>query len=255
MHNSHMKIIQITDSHIKKHADALLYGVNVREQFEKVIKHLSTIKDEFDYFLLTGDIADDGSPEAYEYFAKHLSYFNKKVFYINGNHDDKENMQKTFSKFPNFEYLDTLNFGNFTLVGIDSCLQNKDHGTINEKELLRVKTILTKLSTENKNCVLVLHHHPVIVNTPLIDDCTLVNSEEFLNLINKYSFVKLILSGHVHNDYKIKINDYCWFESAISTFIQFNKGGISETEMNSDIFGYKILSFKENSYSSEIVQI
>ncbi|WP_158998088.1 metallophosphoesterase [Pigmentibacter ruber] len=250
-----MKIIQITDSHIKKHANALLYGVNVREQFEKVIKHLLTSKEEFDYFLLTGDIADDGSPEAYEYIAKHLAYFNKKVFYINGNHDDKETMLKTFSQFPNFEYLNTLDVANFTLVGIDSCLQGKDFGIINENELLRIKTILSKLSTVNRECVLVLHHHPVLVNTPLIDDCTLVNSEEFLNLVNKFSCIKLILSGHVHNDYKIRINTNCWFESSISTFIQFNKGGVYETEMNSDIFGYKIISFMENQYFSKIISL
>ncbi|WGL60782.1 metallophosphoesterase [Pigmentibacter sp. JX0631] len=250
-----MKIIQITDSHIKKHANALLYGVSVREQFEKVIKHLSTLKEDFDYFLLTGDIADDGSVEAYEYIANHLAYFNKKVFYINGNHDDKETMLKTFSQFPNFEYLNTLNVANFTLVGIDSCLKGKDYGFINENELLRIKTILSKLSTENRECILVLHHHPVAVNTPLIDDCPLDNSEEFLYLVNKFSCVKLILSGHVHNDYKIQINENCWFESSISTFIQFNKGGISETEMNSDIFGYKLISFKESNYFIKLITL
>lgn len=250
-----MKILQLTDTHLKKYSDALLYEVDVRKKFDLVINHISSHNFEFDYFLLTGDIADDGSPEAYEYVANSLACFNKKIFYINGNHDNKDNMIKTFSQFPNFEYLNCYSFENYVLVGIDSCVTGKDYGFIAENEMNNIKRILEKLASENKKCILVLHHHPVLVDTPLIDDCPLLNSKEFLELINNYKFVNLVVSGHVHNDYKIQLNENCYFESSISTFIQFNRGGITETDMSSDIFGFKIITLQENNYHSEIITI
>lgn len=250
-----MKILQLTDTHIKKYANTLLYGVDVRNKFERVISHISLHNFQFDCFLLTGDIADDGSSEAYEYVANSLANFNKKVFYINGNHDNKDVMIKSFSQFPNFEYLNCYSFGNYVIVGIDSCVIGKDYGFIAENEMNRIKQILDKLAFENKKCILVLHHHPVLVNTPLIDDCPLQNSKEFLELINNYKFVNLILSGHVHNEYKLQINENCYFESSLSTFIQFNRGGLLETDMNSDIFGFKILTLQENNYHSEVITI
>ncbi len=250
-----MKILQITDSHIRKDPAALVYGINPRDKFQIIVNFISASNLEFDTFLLTGDIADDGSQEAYDFIAKHLTQFNKKVYYINGNHDNKETMINTFSQFSSFEYLSTLSFANYALIGIDSCVPDKDYGFLSDTTLQNIKDNIIRFSLDNKKCVLVLHHHPVLVNTPLIDDCPLINGNKFMQIVNNYKNVLLIISGHVHNDYKIKINENCIFEASLSTFMQFNYGGKTELDMSSKPFGFKLFEFSNNSYNSKTITI
>lgn len=171
------------------------------------MQYISASNLKFDAFLLTGDIADDGSREAYEFVAKYLKQFNKKILFINGKHDNKETMLNTFSQFSNFEFLNTFSFTNYALIGIDSCVVGKDYGFITDSAMQNIKDNLDILSLENKKCILVLHHHPILVNTPLIDDCPLTNGDALIHLFSTYKSVLLLLSGHFHNDYIFHINE------------------------------------------------
>ncbi len=84
-----MKIIQISDLHIKKSPNYFHYGIDPRNGFELTLKSILNSKIDFNSFFLTGDISDDGSIESYEYVLRILEKFNKKIYFINGNHDSK----------------------------------------------------------------------------------------------------------------------------------------------------------------------
>lgn len=74
-------------------------------------------------------------------------------------------MLNTFSQFSSFEFLNTFSFTNYALIGIDSCVVGKDYGFITDSAIQNIKDKLDNLSLENKKCILVLHHHPILLNS------------------------------------------------------------------------------------------
>ncbi len=223
-----MKIIQISDLHIKKTPNTLLYGIDPRNGFELTLKSILNSKIDFDSFFLTGDISDDGSIESYEYVLSFLEKFNKNIYFINGNHDSKKNLISVFSKSKYFAPLNELILENWLFIGLDSCLEAKDSGFLSDTEIQRFEKIINKHKEKNFNIGVVVHHHPILVGTPLIDDCPIVNASKWIDYIKKNYQIKLIITGHVHNHYSIEIGEIAKLETGFSSFSLFKKGGSNE---------------------------
>ena len=243
-----MKIIQISDCHINNN-NSLVYGVNSKKRLYDVVNNILFSKIEFDFILLTGDISDDGSIESYAYVKNILSKLNKKIYYINGNHDLKSNLILTFSDNQMFIHLDEILFKNWVFIGLDSCIEGKDFGNLSDSELKKAEIAIDKAKKLNKNCAIITHHHPLYVGTPLIDDCPIINGYDLVNLIEKNNHIKLLITGHVHNRYSIRIGNNAFLETGFSTFAQFQYGGSNElTDIDKDNYGYTYYDLSENSY-------
>ena len=229
----------------------------IREKdITNVVKHIKINQKEFDFIFLTGDISDDGSIESYQFVADLLPSLSKKIFFINGNHDCKENMLSVFSNYNLFIHLQELQYNNWTFIGVDSSVKGKDYGFISEIELKKLNLSLIKSEKNNNHVAIITHHHPVPVQTPLIDDCLINNGSDFIRAIENYSLVKLIMTGHVHNNYSLNI-EKIRLETGPATCVQFIVGGSNEnTDIDKKNYGYKIYTLNDyGTYSRETVYV
>lgn len=249
-----MKIIQISDCHIRDKSEALVYGTNPRKKLNSIVDRILNKESEFDFIVMTGDISDDGGIDSYKYVANLFKKLNKKIYFINGNHDSKNNLLSEFSKYDLFIQIDEILIGNWLFIGLDSCLEGKDLGLLSENEMQRLNFSVNKAKKFGYNCIIFIHHHPILVESPLIDNCPLINNTEFISIVKKNTHIKLVITGHVHNDYSIKIGNFGMIETGISSFAQFKYGGSNElTDIDIRKYGYKKYELTDNSYVASCV--
>ncbi len=251
-----MKILQISDCHIKNNEEDLVYGTNPRNKLELILNKILDKVSHYDFIIMTGDISDDGSINSYQYVVNLFEKINKKIYFINGNHDLKKNMISAFSSSNSFNYLNELLIDNWLFIGLDSCVESKDHGFLSEHEIQKLEYLIHKAKKNNYNCVVVTHHHPLFVGTPMIDDCPMQNGSHLINIIEKNIHIKLVITGHVHNDYSINIGRQAKLETGPSSFAQFKYGGSNELEdIDISRYGYKTYEFSYDSYKATSIWI
>lgn len=219
------KILQITDMHLFESVEKMMFGVKTNEKFLQTLEFIENNNIEFDYIFLTGDLSQDETIASYKIIAENLSRFKKEIYWISGNHDDPEKMQEVFSQYPLFKHVHHLSFGklNWDFIFVDTVLRGKDCGYLSKQELTQFSKTLN--SIDDSNCVaVVMHHHPIPVNTPLIDTFILENSDVFFETINESKRgIDLIICGHVHGNYDIP-KDKMRLISSPATCLQWKKG-------------------------------
>lgn len=238
-------VFQITDTHLFKNDQHEMFGVNTNKNFYSTLKKIHQSK-EFnpDLFILTGDLSQDESEESYQKISDAMNEFGKKVYWIPGNHDNIATMHKIFDKNPLFAYVNNVSLNDWELVFLNTKIDGHDKGFISETELINLENTLASLK-KNKPIAIIMHHHPIEVNTPLIDQYILMNAHNFWEIIDKNTDVNLIICGHVHGDYSIKRKNV-HIETAPATCLQWVKGTKELRTINS--IGFKIYQFFKNTY-------
>lgn len=213
-----MHILQISDTHLFKDKTEELLGCCTQKSFDQTI---SLIKQEalpFDCILLTGDLSHDGSPESYQYLAERLSEFNVPAYWLPGNHDVLSFMEVTLNKtqvMPQKE----LHFKDWSYILLDSLEEGKVPGFLNQNELTRLEKFLTQC--QSNHILVSLHHHPIPLGCGWLDSVGLRNASEFNRLLKISNKVRLVLFGHVHQEFDQVINNIRFIGSP-STSIQFH---------------------------------
>jgi Icc protein len=240
------KILQLSDTHLFSNSERDIFGVKSNITFNSVIAHATQDIKASDLILLTGDLSQDETAASYEKIADTLSVFNKPIYWIPGNHDSLPTMNAVFKKYSTFYQERKLDIGTWSFIFLNTKLENNDAGYLSDDEIKALEYEISHIPFE-QNIVIVMHHHPVQVNTPLIDKVMLKNHEVFWNIINKQN-VKLIICGHVHGDYKLFEKDI-FIESSPATCFQLEKGA-TELSISKEI-GYKIYDFSKTGYTSQ----
>ena len=243
-----MRVIQITDTHLFSDKSAELQGFNTHDGLSKTIDHL--LKQgvhRSDIVLLTGDISQDESSESYHLALVQLMRIKLPIYWIHGNHDQKTNLTLEFSKSAITHNLYKLSTTYWDFISINTVRYGTDSGHIEEAEILRVLQAIAVSKKDGKNIAMVMHHHPVKVGTPLVDNCMLQENHLLLEILNKNKEIKLVICGHAHGDYQVKHNEYM-IEVCPATCFQWKKGTSSlEKE---DKRGFKIFNMYSSDYSS-----
>lgn len=242
--NQGIKIIQISDTHLFK-KEQLLFGVNTNLALNKVMNYIQNDSRDAYAIFLTGDLSQDETIESYEIIADLLEPLGKPIFWIPGNHDSVTKMHSVFDKKTNFFRQNILLTPFWDFIFLDTQFNGKDSGYLSDKELYLIHSELNKNRT--KPIALIMHHHPIKVKTPLIDNYILENKNIFFQTIYS-SKTNLIICGHVHNDYSLKHNEI-HIETCPATCFQFKKGTI-HLEIEKKI-GYKVYFFSKDNYVAE----
>ncbi len=217
-----IKILQLTDLHLFN-KENLLHGCNTNKSFENIISDIKNdININYDLIFLTGDISQDMTDDSYIFCSNILSQLEHPIFWIPGNHDNYKKTKEIFKKNKLFNHRRYLKTKHWDFIFINSCIEGKDYGYLNENEIKYIDSYIKKCNQEKDICI-VMHHHPIPVDTPLIDEVILKNYFEFLEKIKKYPSVKLIMCGHVHGDYSITYNSIK-IETSHATCFQWLKG-------------------------------
>ena len=179
--------------------DGELRGTVTADSLQQVLDHYNAGDWRADRVLVTGDLIQDDSAEAYERFRQFLLPLNMRVHCIPGNHDIRALMQKT-CRMPPFSYCAYEELGDWLLIGLDSCVKGDAGGRISADELDRFsETIADSAANHVMVC---LHHPPVAMGSAWLDTVGLENGEEFLERLKSAGGVRLAVFGHVHQDFE-----------------------------------------------------
>lgn len=175
-----------------------LRGLATHASLQRVLDHYQASDWLADRVIVTGDLIQDDSAEAYDRFRELLLPLNMRMHCIPGNHDVRELMQRVCCA-PPFSYCAHEEVGNWLLIGLDSCISGDAGGLLTAEELDRLSDTVNGSSA--KHVMVCLHHPPVDMGSAWLDTVGLRNGEEFLQRLQSLGRVRLAVFGHVHQPY------------------------------------------------------
>lgn len=215
MSESPIRIIQITDCHLGEHEGMELLSMNPDESLKDVLSLISDNHDTHDLLIATGDLANDPSANAYERLYQALSKeFSDPFSWLPGNHDSPELMVKHGSGINQKQHI----FGNWLIMLLNSRKQGCIYGYLADEELQFLERCL--MENPNKHVMICLHHQPVPIGSEWMDNYIVRNADDFWRIVEPYPNVKLVLWGHVHQEFVDKHHNISLLATP-STCIQF----------------------------------
>lgn len=151
--------------------------------------------------LITGDLIQDDTAEAYDRFRELMLPLNMRMHCIPGNHDVRALMQKACYA-PPFSYCAYEEIGNWLLIGLDSCVRDDAGGLVSKEEMDRLSDTIEHSAA--KHVMVCLHHPPVAMGSAWLDTVGLTNGDEFLRHLRSLGRVRLAVFGHVHQAYDME---------------------------------------------------
>ena len=148
--------------------------------------------------LVTGDLIQDDTAEAYVRFRELMLPLKLRVHCVPGNHDIRDLMKAVCCR-PPFSYCAYEEIGDWLLVGVDSCVSDDAGGAVGDEELNRLSDIVVR--SPAKHVLVALHHPPVPMGSTWLDSVGLRNGDEFLERLRALNRVRVTIFGHVHQDY------------------------------------------------------
>ncbi len=104
---------------------------------------------------------------------------------------------------------------------------------------------------QNKPVLIALHHPPVKINSEWMDKIILHDPQPLLNIINHYPQIKIVLSGHVHQEFDTEINSVRYLATP-STCVQF-KPENPEPIVDKNSPGLRLLTlYPDGNYTTKI---
>lgn len=210
-----VRFIQVTDTHLFAESGRDLLGVKTLESLESVLNSIACYESGYDFFLLSGDLSQDGSLLSYQYLADTFSIFKRPSFWFCGNHDNQQNMQLAAKE----KQLETvIRSQHWQVVLLNSQVPGQVHGHLADDQLQLLEQALTE--RPDLHTLISFHHHPIDMQCEWIDGIGIKNSDKFHSLIKQHKNVKAVLWGHVHQASDRTINGVRYL-STPSTCIQF----------------------------------
>jgi Icc protein len=214
---STVQLIQITDLHLGSDKSETLGGVTTFDSFQSVLHATEAQGRADDLLLLTGDLAGDCQPEAYQLLNQALVDAKKQAIWLPGNHDDVETMKANLSDYPQRRIFEA---GSWGILMLDSSKPNSPGGHFSDQELAFAEQGLQQLA--GKPVLVAMHHSPLLVNSTWIDKQQIDNHQRLYQILAAHGGVKAVVTGHVHQH-----NDSLWGDipvySTPSSCVQFEK--------------------------------
>ncbi|MDJ0760973.1 MAG: metallophosphoesterase [Woeseiaceae bacterium] len=189
------RLLHLTDLHLFADADGELRGVNSLASLTAVCRAFLDSGYEADAALVTGDLIQDDSREAYVRCREALQALDLPIQLCPGNHDVRDLMRSELG-VPGFEYCATLDAGSWTVVSIDSCVSGRAGGRIGDEEYERLRHLLA--TAANKHVLICLHHPPVELGSRWLDSVGLDDGDRLIDLAAESGNVRGMLFGHAH---------------------------------------------------------
>ncbi len=238
---SPITIAQLTDMHLFASEQQQLLGIPTTDSFHTVIERLKEFREELDLLLLTGDLSGDGTPQSYGNLQNLMSSLFLPSYWLPGNHDDFATMSEVLnlglvSRRKCFER------GGWNFVLLDSSVAGKEHGYLRRETLewldLQLSTIV------DKPTAIAIHHPPFKVNSRWLDKSSLQNSEEFFAILDKYPQVRLVLFGHIHQEFYTQRRGVDYLGTP-STCVQFQPGS-NKFALDQKTPGFRLMKLYPN---------
>jgi Icc protein len=231
-----VSILQITDLHIMSIPGEKFYGVDTEWTFRAVLEQAFDENKTIDLILLTGDLVQQPERSSYQRILKTLKTYQTPCLCLPGNHDDDKLMQQILNT-GDIRCEPQVFLENWQILCLNSRIPGEPGGHLASRELSFLEDCLRK--NHEHPTLIAVHHHCLKIDSNWMDTMIIDNSQDFLSLAAKYSQVKAITFGHIHQAVD------CRFESirilsAPSTCIQFTPAS-REFSIDDTAPGYRLI--------------
>ncbi len=247
-----IRLLQLTDCHIGPRNEEILLGLNTHESLDDVIHHVGNNEDEFDVFLATGDISNNGGVNTYRRFLSIVqsSPIKHKGFaWLPGNHDSPDDMNEALGTS---SLVKEVVAGNWLFILLNTQVPGHTHGNLSESELNVLDEIL--LRNTDKHIMIFMHHQPVPVGCAWVDNQQVRSEYAFFKILDQYENIKAVVWGHVHQEFNQHRNNVDLM-STPSTCIQF-KAKSDEFAVDNLMPGYRTFELKpDGTFFTKVIRI
>ena len=214
-------VAQLTDTHLGREPGSTLLSMDTDRSLQAVVDLVRSRARPVDLVLGTGDLADGGTLNAYQRLHGYFSQLSDNCFCLPGNHDDRQLMVEALGAFPWLAA--EVRIANWQVLLLDSQVPGQVGGTLGAAELERLGHCLDLARTEGLFTLVCLHHHPVPIGSGWLDEQIVTDREQFFSTLDRFSGVRGVLWGHVHQEIDRERNGVRLMASP-STCVQFAPG-------------------------------
>ncbi|MEU4689108.1 metallophosphoesterase [Actinoplanes sp. NPDC023714] len=210
-----MRILRLSDTHLTREPGRDGEGVDTRGSLRRILHDCRELPG-LDALVITGDIADDGSREAYADARAQISAFAAErripALFTTGNHDDRTAFAAVLGSghltadgrdapdsqlhSPDGERAAVTTVAGYRIVTLDSLIPGKGHGRISAAQLTWLRTVLADPAPNGS--VLAFHHPPVTVPGVAVQAALGLHDVPTLAEAIAGTDVRLLLCGHFH---------------------------------------------------------
>jgi Icc protein len=213
-----IRLLQLTDTHLYADPAKRMFGIDTYQTLSDVVD-AALEADPPDLVILSGDVSQDESPRSYERVYEIVRRFRVPIYYIPGNHDLPRVMAQEFTQAtPPFREERSITVGNWLFVLLDSTIEGHVEGALSDAELARLDQTLA--AYPNHFSLVCLHHNPFSIGSGAFNEIGCANGDELFAVIDQYKNVRIVLCGHVHQEFADKRAGVTLLASP-STCIQF----------------------------------
>ena len=228
-----LRIVQITDLHLKVSPGSRLWGADVDAGLNAVLAHIQARDPAPDFILATGDLVGD-EPDAYDRLIAILEPLALPVYCLPGNHDFPAIMSRTL-RGSMVQWLRYFVAGHWQFVLLDSSFPGTPDGHLASAELALLDTVL---ATDFERPTLVcLHHNPLPIGAAWLDTMTVSNGAALFAVLDRYPQVRAVVWGHIHAEFA-DLRNSVHLLAVPATCVQF-KPRTPEPQVDDQPAGYR----------------
>ena len=209
-----MRILHLSDTHLKRAVQPDSGRDDPRESLRRILFDCRQVQN-IDVVVVSGDIADDGSPEAYTVARQLIGAFAHErqvpVIFSTGNHDERQafteilgnghldatgaNASANEFSSPDAERAAISQVAGYRIITLDSLVPGSGYGLISPAQLDWLRAVL--IDPAERGTVLAFHHPPLALDVAVQRALGLQNPADLAAAI-RGTDVQLILCGHFH---------------------------------------------------------
>ena len=206
-----MLIAQISDLHIKT-GGKLAYGiVDTARMLSDCVTSIMSLNPLPDVVIITGDTVDCGHKSEYDLLKELLSPLGMPLYFVVGNHDERNAIRETFSG-PGFEYFEkcdefvqyAADLGGIRLIALDTVVPREGRGELCSK---RLAWLDERLGEDNSPTLVAMHHPPFKTGIAHMDLVGLEGSQALEAIIARHSHVERVICGHIHRSIQCRFGN------------------------------------------------
>lgn len=204
-----LRFVHISDTHISSDPDYRPEWIPHRPNdcMPPLIDALNSLPFTPDFILHTGDVAADPVADHYVTARDLLSQIKHPVYYIPGNHDDAEQLQRVLlgreAVQPTYHYAFETN--GVQVICLDSTgPAERPKGSIDAAQLGWLRGLTE--ADDLRPLVVAVHHNPVPVGIPWLDDYMSLANGEALHaaLYPARERLRGVFFGHIHQNFQVQ---------------------------------------------------
>lgn len=245
---SSLQVIQLSDTHLFAEPKRDLLGLPTQETLLTVLAAIRQLQPKPNLLLLTGDLSQDESVESYQRLRDLIASLQIPTYWLPGNHDRLPLMEQVLCHSPISAQKAFQNNGwNFILL--NSMSPGNVYGELTVDSLSGLEQQLQQLP--DQPTLLALHHPPCLIGSDWMDQIGLRNPEPLLAIIDRYPQIKLVLFGHIHQEF-VATRAGVQYLGCPSTCVQF-KPQHSDFAIDQQQPGFRLLTLHpEGSFSTSV---